>query len=96
MLDIRFIREHADRVKQAAVDKRIDCDVDRLIEVDRRRRELQVELDGLRTKVKESGQLVGLLRNPKSPGYRRALEEGKVVGIFSLEMSKEQLVLRLL
>ena len=38
MLDIKFIRENADRVKRGAADKRIDCDVDGLIEVDRRRR----------------------------------------------------------
>jgi hypothetical protein len=31
MLDIKFIRENADLVKQAAKDKRITCDVDRLI-----------------------------------------------------------------
>ncbi len=77
MLDIKFIRDNVEAVKQAAVNKRIPCDVDRLIEVDQRRRELQAELDSLRTKVKEDGQLVGLLRNPKSPGYKRAIEEGK-------------------
>ncbi len=77
MLDIKFIRENVDRIKKAAIDKRMTCDVDRLIDVDRRRRELQVGLDALRTKTKESGQLVGLLRNPKSAGYRRAVEQGK-------------------
>ena len=77
MLDIRFIRENVDLIKQAAVDKRISCDVDRLIEVDRRRRDLQQQLDALRTQVRENGQKVGLLRNPKSPGYRKALAEGK-------------------
>ena len=34
MLDIKFIRENADAVKRAAVDKRIKCDVDRLIAVE--------------------------------------------------------------
>ena len=77
MLDIRFIRENVDLIKQAAVDKRITCDVDRLIEVDRRRRELQQQLDALRTQVRENGQRVGLLRNPKSPGHQEALAEGK-------------------
>ncbi|MCH7840496.1 MAG: hypothetical protein IID38_09735, partial [Planctomycetes bacterium] len=77
MLDIKFIRENADRVKRGAADKRIDCDVDRLIEVDRRRRELQVQLDALRTQVREDGQRVGLLRNPKSPWYKKAVAQGK-------------------
>ena len=38
MLDIKLIRDNAELVKKAAVDKRIKCDVDRLIEVDRERR----------------------------------------------------------
>ena len=78
MLDIKFIRENADLVKRGAADKRIDCDVDGLIEADRRRRELQVRLDALRTQVREDGQRVGLLRNPKSQGYnRKAITEGR-------------------
>ena len=77
MLDLKLIRDDPDRIKKAARDKRIDCDVDRLIAVDARRRALQMELDALRSEVKESGQLVGLLRNPKSIGYKNALEEGK-------------------
>ena len=77
MLDIKFIRENAEVVKKAASDKRIDCDVDRLIEVDRRRRELQVQLDAYRTQTKESGQRVGLLRNAGSEWYKRAIAEGK-------------------
>lgn len=77
MLDIKFIRENVEAVKAAAAAKRLSCDVDRLVEVDARRRELQLELDTLRTQVKESGQLVGLLRNAKSPGYQRAIQEGR-------------------
>jgi len=77
MLDIRFIRENAALINRTAEQKRVACDVDRLIEVDRRRREVQLELDSLREKIKENGQLVGLLRNPNSPGYKRAVSEGQ-------------------
>ncbi len=77
MLDIKFIRENPDLIRKAAKDKRVACDVDRVLEVDRKRRELQVQLDSLREKVKENGQLVGLLRNPKSDWYKRATAEGK-------------------
>jgi seryl-tRNA synthetase len=90
MLDIKFIREHADAVRQAAADKRIACDVDRLLEVDRRRRDLQQQLDGLRTQIKEDGQLVGLLRNPKSPAYRKAIESGKTEADLSAEADRLQ------
>ena len=85
MLDIKFIRDNADAVKGAAVDKRITCDVDRLLAVDKRRRELQVELEAFRGKVKESGQLVGLLRNAKSAGYKQAGSQGKSDADFKAE-----------
>ena len=77
MLDIKFIRENVELVKQSAKAKRIACDVDRLIEVDQRRRELQLALDKFREQVKESGQRIGLLRNSKSEWYKRAVAEGK-------------------
>jgi seryl-tRNA synthetase len=52
MLDIRYIREHPEVVRQAAADKRIDdLDLDRLLEVDGRRRELIPRCDGLRSEV---------------------------------------------
>jgi seryl-tRNA synthetase len=75
MLDIKYIRENADAVKRGAEVKRITCDVDRLLAVDQRRRELQIELDKLREKVKEDGQRVGLLRNPKPNWLQRLIEQ---------------------
>ena len=90
MLDIKFIRDSADAVKRAAVDKRITCDVDRLLAVDKRRRELQVELEAFRGKVKESGQLVGLLRNPKSAGYKQAIAAGKSEADIEVEAQRLQ------
>ncbi len=77
MLDMKFIRENVELVKKSAIDKRIKCDVDRLIEVDKKRRDLQQKLDAFRTQVREDGQRVGLLRNPKSDWYKRAIADGK-------------------
>ena len=65
MLDIKFIRENSAAVKKGAADKHIACDVDRLLEVDSRRRELQHQLDQLRQQSNEMGGQVGLYRNPK-------------------------------
>ncbi len=48
MLDIKFIRQNSDIVKQAAKDKLIDVDVDRLLEVDEKLRKLNQELDSLK------------------------------------------------
>ncbi len=90
MLDPRFIRENVDLIKKAAVDKRIDCDVDRLTEVDARRRTLQGELDQLRSQSREMGSLVGQLRNPKSAWYGKALESGKTEADINAEAAKVQ------
>lgn len=90
MLDIKFIRENAEKVRAAAAEKRITFDLNRLLEVDRQRRELQLELDGLREKIKEGGQLVGLLRNPNSPGYKQAIAHGKTAEHIKAEADRVQ------
>ncbi len=77
MLDIKFIRENPDAVRKAAVDKRVSCDVDKLIEVDAKRRTIQQEIESLRTASREGGQQIALCRNRKSDWYKRAIDGGK-------------------
>ncbi|MEK6674034.1 MAG: serine--tRNA ligase [Planctomycetota bacterium] len=96
MLDMKFIRENPDLVKKAATDKRIICDVDRLLQVDQKRRDLQLQLDTLRTEVKENGQRVGLLRNSKSEWYRRAMADGKTDAEITAEADRVQAELTVL
>lgn len=45
MLDIKFIRENKDIVAAGAKKKHIDVDLDRLLELDEKRRELQAQFD---------------------------------------------------
>lgn len=47
MLDIKFIRENPDKVKKAIADKRINLDLDRLLDLDLKRRDLLTESEGL-------------------------------------------------
>ena len=53
MLDIKFIRENKDLIKEAARKKRVKVDIDRLLAVDEKRRALIQEVDELRKKHKE-------------------------------------------
>ncbi len=53
MLDIKFIRENADKVKQAAKNKNIKIDIDHLLKIDEKKRGLQAEIDELRAKRNE-------------------------------------------
>lgn len=56
MLDIAFIRSQPDVVKRAAKAKRVDVDIDRLLELDERRRALQRERDTWGQKKNESAK----------------------------------------
>jgi len=76
MIDIKLIRDDPERFKQAAVNKRITCDIDGLCQLDERRRTLQKELDDLKRQQNETGGQIALYRNPKSKGYQKALAEG--------------------
>lgn len=90
MLDIHFIRENPVLVKEAAVKKKVACDVERLLEVDRRRVEVLQALEGLATRSKEGGQQLALCRNPKSDWYRRAVEGGMTAEQIKSEADKLQ------
>jgi len=59
MLDIKFIRENPEQVKQAARNKGEPDIVDKLLAVDDRRRETQKRADDLRHEQKEISQEVG-------------------------------------
>jgi len=77
MLDIKFIRENPKTIRDACRTKGIDCDLDRLLSVDRRRRQIQQEADALRRRSRELSGQVALYKNPKSKWYQKALAEGK-------------------
>lgn len=49
MLDIKFIRENVDLIKEGARKKRMEVDLERLIAVDDRRKELQTSMDEKRS-----------------------------------------------
>ncbi|MFQ5410922.1 MAG: serine--tRNA ligase [Phycisphaerae bacterium] len=77
MLDIKYIRDHTDQIRHACKTKGVDCDLDQLLKVDRRRREIQQEADQLRSRSKELSSQVGLYKNPKSKWFQKALAEGR-------------------
>ncbi len=58
MLDIRFIRENLDIVKNAARKKRIRVDLDKLVALDDERRELQLRIDQLKARQNEMSEKI--------------------------------------
>ncbi len=77
MLDIRYIREHADRVQESAKNKGYDdVSIARLLDVDGQRRQLRLQVDELRTWRNEiAGQMKGGKPAPELIEQGRALKE---------------------
>ncbi len=48
MLDINFIRENPDKIKEACKNKNVDVDVDKVLLLDKRKRELMTEIETLK------------------------------------------------
>src|SRR4029450_4429355 len=69
MLDIAFIREFPDLVKAGAEKKRIQVDVDRLLDVDRQRRGVMTEIEQWRAERNRKSKTVSSL----PPSEREAL-----------------------
>ena len=58
MLDINFIRENTKEIEEAAKNKNIDLDMKRLVELDDKRKELQMKLDDVRAKRNEHAKSI--------------------------------------
>ncbi len=66
MLDIKFIRDNSDKVKQAILDKAVDLDLDQLLDLDAKRRTLLAEVEELQsTKNAVSKELPSLSEEDK-------------------------------
>ena len=64
MLDIKFIRENKDVVIAGAKKKRIEVDIDRLLELDDKRRELQLAIDQKRAEQNNASDAIASAKDP--------------------------------
>jgi seryl-tRNA synthetase len=100
MLDIRFIREHSDLVQEGARKKRIDIDIQQLLEVDEQRRQLLAKVESakaLRNKTsKDIPTLQGEARQAAIAQMKRVAEESKGLesALREVEVAFEALMLR--
>ncbi len=76
MLDIAFIRQNPDLVRQAVTNKRLALDLDELLAADKARREAIVQLDAKRARKNQIAQLIPKATKEERPGL---IEEGKQV-----------------
>src|SRR6185295_12503080 len=56
MLDVKFIRENPEKVKKACADKNILVDVDKFLELDVKKRQTMIYLEGLKAQKNKLGR----------------------------------------
>lgn len=77
MLDIHFIREHADLVKAGAAKKRMTVDIDRLLALDDERKRLRGELDEKRAEQNRGSARIMLAQGEEKEKLLEALRHLK-------------------
>lgn len=75
MLDIKFIRENADKVKEAARNKNVTCDVDKLIQVDDKRRELLQKVESQRAEQNKASEAIAKAPKEEKAGLIAAMKK---------------------
>ena len=65
MLDLKFIRENPDKVKEAILLKNEKGDVDRVLELDQERRKVIFEVENLKKERNENSNLVAQFKKDK-------------------------------
>lgn len=81
MLDIKFIREHPEIVKEALKKRGYDFNIDNLLKIDEERRTRIAEIEKLRARINEISKEVGELKRRKEDQKADALkEESKRLG----------------
>ncbi len=65
MLDIKFIRENAEAIKKAARNKQLSLDLDKLLEVDKRRLELLQQVEELNRQRNDLNDKIKSAKDPK-------------------------------
>ncbi len=79
MLDLKFVRENPEAVRQGARAKNISIDLEELLHLDAQLRKAQQQLQDLTTEQnllsKEIGPLMGRIKAEKDPATRQALEQ---------------------
>lgn len=77
MLDIKFIRDNVDLIKEAARKKKIDVDIDRLVALDEKRRFAIADIDDLRRIHREESDKTSQIQGTVRDALIVQLKEGK-------------------
>ena len=65
MLDIKFIRENPNKVKQACKNKQVKVDIDKLLKIDEKKRGIQTELEKIFAQKNKASKKIGAAKDKK-------------------------------
>ena len=65
MLDIKLIRENPNKVKQSCKNKQVKVDIDRLLKIDKERREIQTELEKIFAQKNKASKEISKAKDKK-------------------------------
>ena len=86
MLELKFIRENLDLVREALKRRNLNLDLDNLLEIDNKRRKVLAELEELRAKKnKANDEISRLLKEKKDPKEKIGSMKDSASAINSLE-----------
>lgn len=77
MIDIKLIRDDPELVKKAARDKNMTVDIDRILDVDRRRRALETEWNDLRYQQNQTGERIAKAPKEEKAALSKAMGQLK-------------------
>ncbi len=86
MLDIKFIRENPEKVKEAMKNRNVDFDVDALLAADEKRRAMIKETDDLRSRQNEFADEIGKLGGAER---QAKIEESKKIKMQLVDADEE-------
>lgn len=90
MLDIRYVRDNAERVKEFSRQKGYEVDVDRVLQLDEERREVQQKADELRT---ERNSIAEAMKKSSGKPDAESIERGRVLKTELAEVEERYRVL---
>ena len=84
MLDIKYIRENTELVKKAVVNKNEKCDIENILELDKKKRQMQFDFDTLRAEQNKMSKQIPV----KKKAGEDVTETLKHVGKISTDIKK--------
>ncbi len=81
MLDLKYIRNNPEKVKQACKNKNDNADIDRIVKIDERRREVLQIVEGLKAERNEISKTIGkLMKENRAEAERVKVKAGELSG----------------